>query len=227
MSEADQGSVVVAIDGPAGSGKSTVARTLAAKLGAVHLDTGAVYRTVALRALAQGVDLDDETTLFVLAESLELAVKDRTVLIDGSLPGPELRSREVSIAASRVSVHQKVRKSLVAKQRQLLLQHGGVAEGRDIGTVVAPDATLKLFLTATPMERAKRRAVDLERDGETPDLEALAAEIADRDTRDRTRAVSPLKPAEDAIEFDTTDRNPDELVEEILGLLRKIGVEAR
>lgn len=211
--------VIVAIDGPAGSGKSTVARALAERLGAVHLDTGAVYRTLAVRALADGVDLSDGAALAVVADAITLDVRDGLVLIDGARPGAELRTREVAIAASRSSVHPEVRVRLVAKQRALLLEHGGVAEGRDIGTVVAPDATLKLFMTATPMERARRRAVELEAAGETVDLEALAAEIAERDERDANRAVSPLKPADDALVIDTTGRDPEALVADLVALL--------
>lgn len=216
--------LIVAIDGPAGSGKSTVARRLAERLGAVHLDTGAVYRTVALRALRDGIDLEDAVALAKHADAIELTVSERCVEIDGEQPGSELRTREVSIAASRVSVHPEVRRLLVAKQRELLLEHGGVAEGRDLGTKVVPEADLKLFLTATPMERARRRAVDLEAAGEPVDLEALAAEIAERDERDANRAVSPLRPAADAIRIDTTGRTPDELVEEALTRLAALGI---
>ena len=216
--------VIVAIDGPAGSGKSTVARTLAERLGAVHLDTGAVYRTLAVRALERGVGLDDEAGLAALADAIVLDLEHGCVVIDGRVPGTELRTREISIAASRSSVHPAVRARLVAKQRALLLRYGGVAEGRDIGTVVAPDATLKVFLTASPQERARRRAVDLEAAGEPVDLEALAAEIAERDERDAKRVVSPLKPADDALVIDTSDRSPEDLVVELIGILVSRGL---
>ena len=218
--------MIIAIDGPAGSGKSTVARALAQRLRALHLDTGAVYRTLAVRALQAGVDLDDRVSLAALAAGITLDVRDGVLIIDGERPGAEIRTREVSIAASRSSVHADVRAILVAKQRELLLRAGGVAEGRDIGTVVAPDATIKLFLTATPMERAQRRAQELTEAGHEVHLDALATEIAERDERDANRPVSPLKPADDALVIDTTGRDPQQLVVELVSLLAGRGLVA-
>lgn len=216
--------LIIAIDGPAGSGKSTVARALAAHLGLPHFDTGAVYRTVAKRALDSGVDLDDESALKVLAESMSLDLSSGTITIDSHKPGQEIRTREVGIAASRISVHPMLRKALVIKQRAALERSGGVAEGRDIGTVVAPMASLKIFMVASPLERARRRLADHASAGEEGTLEALAAEIAARDDRDATRAASPLQPAGDSIQVDTTDREPKDVVAEVLGLLSSRGI---
>lgn len=211
--------VIIAIDGPAGSGKSTLARALARRLDLLHIDTGAVYRTVALRALERGVDLADGASLAKLADEITLDAEGGRFIIDGTPPGDAIRTREVSIAASRTSVHPEVRERLVAKQRELLHRAGGVAEGRDIGTVVAPDATLKVFLTATPLERARRRLQDHRDVGHDVALDALAAEIAERDERDANREVSPLRPAEDAIRIDTTGRDAEEIIERLVLLL--------
>src|SRR5947207_3410682 len=163
--------LVIAIDGPAGAGKSTVARALASRLGATYLDSGAMYRSVALAALRSGVDLDDPQATGALAERLEISLADGAVIIDGDAVTEELRAPEVSAAASRVSVHPTVRAAMVARQRQLVSGGDWVAEGRDIGTVVVPDAALKVYLTAEPAERARRRAADT---GESLDAVASA-----------------------------------------------------
>lgn len=215
---------IVAIDGPAGSGKSTVARALARALGLPHLDTGAVYRALAAAALNARVAADDVPRLVALAIELDVSLDPDGVRLDGDRPGLELRTREVGIVASQVSVHPEVRRVLVAKQRAALDAAGGVAEGRDIGTVVAPDAPLKVFLTATPRERAIRRSQELRAAGERIDLDALADEIAERDERDRTRAASPLRPADDAIVVDTTGRDADEVVAELRDEARRRGL---
>ena len=191
----------MAIDGPAGAGKSTVARALARALGFTYLDSGAMYRSVAL------IRPDDPAGLNIAFES------DR-VLLDGRDVSQAIRTPEVSERASRVAADPRVRKAMVAKQRELLAQGDWVAEGRDIGTVVAPDADLKVFLTATPEERARRRAAELRADPQT-----VLAEQAIRDERDRTRATSPLRAADDAVRVDTTGRSVEEVVEEIARLV--------
>jgi cytidylate kinase len=202
--------VVVAIDGPAGAGKSTVARAVAAALGYTYMDSGAMYRCVALAALRAGVEPA------AVAGSVHIDLGDR-VLLDGEDVTEAIRSPEVSEAASRAAADPAVRTAMVAEQRRLLHDdRGWVAEGRDIGTVVAPDAALKVFLDADPAERARRRAAELGVDQAT-----VLAEQTIRDERDRTRAVSPLEAAAGAVVLDTTGLSFDEVVEEIVRLARK------
>jgi CMP/dCMP kinase len=211
--------MLIAIDGPAGAGKSTVARAVAERLGLTYLDSGAMYRCVALAALREGADPDDPGALSRLAERLELAIAPGSVRLDGEEVGAEIRSREVSAAASRVSVHAGVRAAMVARQRELVAAGGWVAEGRDIGTVVCPEAPLKVYLTASEAERARRRAV--ETGAETA---AVLAEQRDRDARDRGREHGALRPAEDAVELDTTGLPIDAVVERIGELARERGL---
>lgn len=212
--------MVIAIDGPAGAGKSTAARGLAQHLGIPHFDTGAVYRAVASALLAQGSDPEDSSAARRAAEALGVDLSSTGVLLDGIPPGPELRTREVAIAASKVSVHPEVRSVLVAKQRSALETTGGVAEGRDIGTVVAPDAALKVFLTATPRARASRRAQELP----DVDIERLTLEIAERDERDANRTVSPLRPAADAIILDTSEMDASRVLQSLIRLAEQAGI---
>ncbi|TMK85433.1 MAG: (d)CMP kinase [Actinobacteria bacterium] len=194
---------LVAIDGPAGSGKSTVARTVAGRLGAAYLDTGAMYRSVALAALERGVDPTDGEALAKLAGALDIEVGER-VLVDGVDATTAIRGPDVTAVVSAVSAHPPVRAEMVRRQRRWAEAHGGgVLEGRDIGSVVFPHADVKVFLTASEEERARRRAADISR----------------RDTIDSTRAASPLRPADDAVVIDTTGRTVDEVVDEVLGLL--------
>ena len=184
---------LVAIDGPAGSGKSTVARTVAGRLGAAYLDTGAMYRSVALAALERGVDPTDGEALAKLAGALDIEVGER-VLVDGVDATTAIRGPDVTAVVSAVSAHPPVRAEMVRRQRRWAEAHGGgVLEGRDIGSVVFPHADVKVFLTASEEERARRR----QRDEDAPDVKAVAADISRRDTIDSTRAASPLRPADD------------------------------
>jgi cytidylate kinase len=204
---------VVAIDGPAGSGKSTVARTLAARLGVPYLDTGAMYRAVAFAALRRGVDPEDAETVARIAEHLQLEVVDGDVTVDGVDASIEIRGAEVTRAVSAVAANPDVRRELVRRQREWVAEHGGsaVVEGRDIGTVVFPDAPLKAYLTARLEVRAGRRhkeVADLE-------YEAVVADMARRDTIDEGREVDPLLCADDAVRIDTTDRSVDEIVDDL------------
>jgi cytidylate kinase len=208
---------VIAIDGPAGSGKSTVARNLAERLGYIYIDTGAMYRAVALWALREHVDLGDAHRLEHLARaaSIEL-LGERRVRLNGEDVTGAIRDPEVSAAASKVAAIGAVRAALVAKQRSVAETASVVMEGRDIGTVVFPDARVKIFLDAQPEERARRRA------GEQPDVPParVAAQIAERDHRDRNRTESPLVQAPDAAYLDSTGLTPGEVEEEILKIVR-------
>jgi cytidylate kinase len=214
--------MVIAIDGPAGAGKSTVARALAERLGFTYLDSGAMYRCVALAALRADADLDDGAVLGTLARAVEIGVDDGRVKLDGEDVGEAIRAPEVSAASSRVSVHPEVREAMVERQRALIDAADYVAEGRDIGTVVSPDAPLKVFLTADAGERARRRAADT---GEELGL-VLDAQTA-RDARDRERDHGALRLADDAVEIDTTGMSVDAVVERIAGLARDRGLAAR
>ncbi len=199
---------VVAIDGPAGAGKSTVARAVADALGFTYLNTGAMYRAVALAAIERGVPAAS------IASSLKIEPGERT-LLDGRDVSDEIRTPAVSEAASQVAADPEVRRAVVAEQQRLLSAGDWVAEGRDIGTVVRPDAEVKVFLTAEAAERARRRAADLGVDPAT-----VLAEQTIRDERDRTRQHSPLVPAEGAVEIDTTGMTFAEVVGEIAALAR-------
>jgi cytidylate kinase len=211
--------MVIAIDGPAGAGKSSVARAVAAALGFTYLDSGAMYRSVALAALERGIDLDDGDTVGDLASALEIAFDGGTVLAGGRDVSEEIRAPEVSTAASRVSVHPQVREAMVARQRQLIANGRYVAEGRDIGTVVSPDSPLKVFLTASEEERARRRASE---SGENP-VAVLAAQ-RERDRRDRERRHGALRAAQDAVELDTTGLTLEQVVDRVAGLARDRGL---
>jgi len=211
--------VIVAIDGPAGAGKSTVGRAVAARLGLEYLDTGAMYRAVTFAALRRGLDPADDDDVAELSESVELSVgsgPDGTlVLVDGVDATIEIRGREVTSAVSAVASNSRVRAELVRRQRRWVADHdGGVVEGRDIGSVVFPDATLKLFVTASPRVRAERRVAEI--GGNVDDVEAS---IVARDRKDVMRADSPLTETPDMVVVDTSGMTVDEVVERILGLL--------
>jgi cytidylate kinase len=211
--------MVIAIDGPAGAGKSTVARGLAGALGFTYLDSGAMYRCVAHAALRCGTDLDAAEALGDLAREIDIRLGGARAELDGEDVTEAIRTPEVSAAASRVSVHEPVRTAIVERQQALIAAGRYVAEGRDIGTVVSPDAPLKIFLTADDGERARRRAAET---GEAVD--AVLAEQAARDARDREREHGPLQPADDAVQIDTTDREVADVVEEIAALARERGL---
>jgi len=211
--------MVIAIDGPAGAGKSTVARALAAKLGFTYLDSGAMYRCVALAAQRRGADLDDAGAMAKLADSIAISLEGERVGLDGEDVSAAIREPEVTEASSRVSVHPGVREAMVARQRELIAAGRYVAEGRDIGTVVSPDSPLKVFLTASAEERAHRRAAQR---GEDPEM-VLAAQ-RERDRRDETREHSALRAAADAVEIDTTGLSEDEVVTRIASLAHDRGL---
>jgi cytidylate kinase len=211
--------MVIAIDGPAGAGKSTVARGVAEALGLTYLDSGAMYRAVALAALGREVDPDDGAELGSLAQSLEIAFDDGAVRLDGDDVSDAIRAPGVTEAASRVATHAAVREAMVTRQRAMIERGGYVAEGRDIGTVVSPDAALKVFLTASDEERARRRAAE---SGAPP--ERVLAEQRRRDTRDTERDHGALRAADDAVEIDTTGFSVGEVVDRIVALARERGV---
>ncbi len=212
--------MVIAIDGPAGAGKSTVARAVAAALGFTYLDSGAMYRCVGLAGLERDVGLDDGAALGELARSLTIGLGGGRIELDGCDVSDAIRAPRVADAASRVSVHPAVREALVARQRELIEVGRYVAEGRDIGTVISPDAPLKVFLTASAEERARRRAAQT---GE--DEEAVLAAQRERDRRDETREHSALRAAPDAVEVDTTGLDLQEVVDRIVALARERGLK--
>jgi CMP/dCMP kinase len=211
--------MVIAIDGPAGAGKSTVARGVARALGFTYLDSGAMYRTVALAALERGIDPGDGEKLGEMAWELDIAFDGDSIRLDGRPVGGRIRSPEVTVASSKVSVHPQVRQAMVKRQRELIARGNYVAEGRDIGTVVSPDAPLKVFLTASEEERANRRARET---GEP--VEAVLEAIEARDQRDTVRRHGALRPAEDSVELDTTDLSLDQVVEKVVDIARQRGI---
>ena len=216
---------VVAIDGPSVSGKSTIARGVAAGLGLEVLDTGAMYRAVALAALEAGVALDDEPACAALARARVIAVEDGVTSIDGRDVSAEIRGPEVTAAVSTVAALPAVRAVLVERQRAWVAAHGaGVVEGRDIGTVVFPASPLKVFLTATDEERAIRRQRDEAASARTVAVDAVRTALARRDALDRGRVASPLRVADDAIVIDTTARDVDSVVSELVARARAVGV---
>ncbi|MFZ1134835.1 MAG: (d)CMP kinase [Terracidiphilus sp.] len=222
MTDARQ--LVIAIDGPAGSGKSTIAARLAKKLGYVNLESGAMYRAIALKALEHQVDLDDASALRSLADTtvirLEPQPDGNRVLLDDRDVSQRIRESDVTLAASRVSVHPAVRQVMVARQRAMGARGGVVMEGRDIGTAVFPSADVKVFLDADPRIRAERRVA--QNSTHTPEeARRIVEDLIARDQRDRTRAVSPLVPASDAVILDSTNLSIDDVVDRVEELVRQ------
>jgi CMP/dCMP kinase len=213
--------LIIAIDGPAGVGKSTIASRLARKLGYVNLESGAMYRALALKAIERDISFDDERALADIAHEshikLEPTLGGNRVLLDGRDVTHRLRETDVSEGASRVSVHPSVREWMVARQRELGAEGGVVMEGRDIGTKVFPGAEVKVFLDADPVIREQRRMLQQHARGAS--VESMAAELRERDRRDRTRANSPLEPASDAVVLDSTAMSEDEVLHRVEALV--------
>ncbi len=214
---------VIAIDGPSGAGKGSVSRAIAKALGCRHVDTGAMYRAVAWMATREGLALDDEPAVSALAERVELALDDRTVRVEGHDVTRAIRTGEIDAAAARVARMAAVRKALVRRQRAYAEAGGLVMEGRDIGTTVFPAADVKIYLDASPQERAARRAADPAHGlgGAPPALSDVASALEARDRSDRTRESSPLTMAADAVRVDTTGMPLDGVVEQVLDIVRE------
>ncbi len=211
-----EGVRVIAIDGPAGSGKSTVARRLAERLGLEYLDTGAMYRSVAFAAMAREVDLADSEAVVELARTSDIRVEDTSVIVDGVDATTQIRGPEVTRSVSTVAAISGVREMLRVRQRAWVMERGGgVLEGRDIGTVVFPDADLKVYLSASAHVRAARRAGEVS----ALDYETVAADLAARDAADSSRQHDPLAQAPDAVHIDTTDLSVDEVVDDLIARL--------
>ena len=221
----DAAPTVIAIDGPAASGKGTIAQGVARALGFHYLDSGSLYRLVALKALQAGTALDDESGLARVAETLNSGFVDGRTFLDGVDVGSAIHTDAVATAASRVAVVAGVRRALLGRQRAFRRRPGLVADGRDMGTVVFPDAALKVYITASPEERAGRRYKQLIEKGNSVTLESLLRDIRERDARDSSRAAAPLKPAADAIILDTTGLSIEAGVAFVLARYRELGSE--
>lgn len=220
--------MIVAIDGPAGAGKSTIARQVAERLDFQLIDTGAIYRTVAWRAVEDGLDLDAADAVAELAASIQFDFKrndagENKLICDGRVMGTEIRTPQISLASSQVSSHPELRDVLLQIQRDLGERASSVLEGRDIGTVVFPNADVKIFLTASNEIRAQRRVDQMQERGESAEYADVLAEIVERDRRDSERATAPLKRAEDATDLDTSELNIEQVVARILEIVERVG----
>jgi cytidylate kinase len=219
-----EGGLIVAIDGPSGAGKSTLAKKLAEELGFIYLDTGALYRALALKILREGIDLRDEHKVAELLNSTTVDLQgdgsQLKVLLDGKNVAAEIRTPAVSQMASKASALKVVRDRMLELQRRLGRRGAVVAEGRDIGTVVFPEAELKIFLSASAAERARRRCAELRAAGQPVDLDATLREIEERDKRDSERALAPLRKADDALVIDSSNSTADEVVARVLTEIR-------
>ena len=216
----------IAIDGPAGAGKSTVAKIVAKQLNLFYVDTGAMYRAIAFKALKNGVPIEDESSVSQIATTTEVVLDhsdERSVWCDGENVTQAIRSPEISRAVSIVAAYARVRERLVELQRLEADRGGVVMDGRDIGTHVLPEADLKIFLTATIEERARRRWIELEDSGKIIPLVEVAHDMQERDRLDTGREVSPLEPAQDAVTLDTTGLSVEEIVTQIVALTQEVG----
>lgn len=207
----------IAIDGPSASGKSTIARLLSKRLHMNYLDTGAMYRAVTLHVLESGVDPEDEDAVVGLLDQVDLSFHEGDILLNGRAVSRDIRSDEVTKAVSPVSSYQKVREKMVDQQRKIASEAPAILDGRDIGTVVLPQALLKIYLTASPEVRAQRRVNDA-KSSSTMDYQEVLADLKRRDDYDSHRALSPLKPAEDAVFLDSSDLTIEEVLEKIQAL---------
>jgi len=220
---------IIAIDGPSGAGKSTVSQRVAKKLGYLYLDTGAMYRACALKAIQLGMDLDNLGCAEKLAQNLEIELRKNNdqlqVLLDGKEVSREIRTPEMGMNASKISQHLPVRKKLWELQRKMAEKGGIVAEGRDMATVVFPDADFKFYLTASPEVRAKRRYQELLEKGHQVNFEEILKEVRNRDEQDSKRKLAPLKKADDAIEIDTSGLNIDQVVDKIIGKITEQDIQ--
>ncbi|MCR5733165.1 MAG: (d)CMP kinase [Lachnospiraceae bacterium] len=223
MNENEKKTNAVAIDGPAGAGKSTIAKLIAKKMNYIYVDTGAMYRAMALYLLRTGIDEDDTEAIEKACENADISIDyidgEQVVLLNGENVNPYIRTEEVGKMASKSSVNPKVREKLVSLQQELAKKKSVVMDGRDIGTKVLPDAEVKIFLTASASVRAKRRYDELVAKGEECDLALIEKDIIERDQRDTNRAISPLKQAEDAILVDTSDLSIEEVTEKITAII--------
>ncbi len=210
--------ITIALDGPAGSGKSTVARAVAKRLSLPHIDTGAMYRAATLKALERGVGTDDGAGLRSLLDVTDIDLRDGKVFLDGRDVSAEVRAGRVTASVSQVAAHAPVRQWMLDRQRRLVRERGGVVEGRDITTVVLPHADFKFFLTAAPRERARRRAAELAAEGVAASVDEVLTGIEARDRLDAGRDVAPLRVAEGARVIDSTGRSVDDVVDEIVAV---------
>ena len=212
----------IAIDGPSAAGKSTIAKSLAKQLNYIHLDTGAMYRSTAYKAVCSQISLEDENALVEMLKNTDITLTpEGKVFLDGEDVSSSIRTDQISLAASSVSRHPLVRSELVARQQKMAEKKGFIMDGRDIGTVVLPDADLKIFLTASPEERASRRYLELQEKPDAPTYEQILQDIKKRDYQDTHREISPLRQAEDAVLIDTTNMGFHEVCDALLELMEE------